>query len=108
MNEEEDTSSKIMYFLFGLGFGVAVGLLFAPKSGAEARELILTKADEGKKFLLRQSARIRDTAADVLKKGKNVVSRQKDQTSAASETGKQSNRGVPKEGGEGTAAPQGV
>ena len=85
----EDTSSKITYFFCGLGLGAAVGLLFAPKSGAETRELILTKADEGKEFLLRQGAKIRDTAGDVLKKGKNLVSRKEDQISAAFEAGKQ-------------------
>jgi len=102
----EDTSSKITYFFCGLGLGVAVGLLFAPKSGAETRELILTKADESKDFLLRQGAKIRDTAGDVLKKGKNLVSRQKDQISAAFEAGKQAYKDALKESAEG--APEGV
>ena len=40
--------NKFPYFFLGLGLGVAAGLLFAPKSGSETRELLLTKADEGK------------------------------------------------------------
>ena len=98
--------NRLSYFVLGLGVGVAAGLLFAPKSGAETRELILTKADESKDFLFRQGAKIRDTAGDVLKKGKNLVSRQKDQISAAFEAGKQAYRDALKEGGEGT--PEGV
>ena len=103
----EDTGSKITYFLCGLGVGVAVGMLFAPKSGAETRELILTKADEGKEFLVRQGVKIRDSAGDVVKKGKNLVTRQKDQISAAFEAGKQAYRDALKEG-DGSASPEGV
>ena|SRR5579859_4893860 len=102
----EDTSSKITYFFCGLGLGAALGLLFAPKSGAETRELILTKADEGKEFLVRQGVKIRDTAGDVLKKGKSLVSRQKDQISAAFEAGKQAYRDALKD--EGAEAQEGV
>jgi gas vesicle protein len=104
----EDTSSKITYFFCGLGLGAAVALLFAPKSGAETRELILTKADEGKEFLVRQGVKIRDSAGDVLKKGKNLVSKQKDQISAAFEAGKQAYQDALKEGGERAEAPEGV
>ena len=34
-------------FLLGLGVGVGLGMLFAPKSGQETRELIKNKAGEG-------------------------------------------------------------
>ena len=34
-------------FLLGLGVGVGIGMLFAPKSGQETRELIKNKAGEG-------------------------------------------------------------
>ena len=37
-------------FLLGLGVGVAIGMLFAPKSGQETRELIKNKAGEGGEF----------------------------------------------------------
>ena len=38
-------------FLLGLGVGVGIGMLFAPKSGQETRELIKNKAGEGSEFL---------------------------------------------------------
>ena len=38
-------------FLLGLGVGVGIGMLFAPKSGQETREMIKNKAGESGEFL---------------------------------------------------------
>lgn len=84
--------NKIPYFFLGLGLGVAVGLLFAPKSGAETRDLLLTKADESKEFLRRRSEQLRDSANDVFERGKSAVAKQRDQLSSAIEAGKQAYR----------------
>ena len=35
-----DEDKRISYFCLGLGIGVAVGILFAPKSGEETRQLL--------------------------------------------------------------------
>jgi gas vesicle protein len=87
---EED--SKFSYFFLGLGLGVAAGLLFAPKTGADTRDLIMSKADEGKEYLKQRATDLRDTASDAIDKGRNVVSRQRDNLSAAVEAGKQAYR----------------
>jgi gas vesicle protein len=87
-----EDDNKISYFFLGLGLGVAIGFLFAPKSGEETRELILTKADEGKEYLKRRSEELRDSAADLLDKSKTAVARQKDQLAAAVEAGKSAYR----------------
>jgi gas vesicle protein len=87
-----EDDNKFSYFFFGLGLGVAVGLLFAPKAGSETRDLLLTKADEGKEFLKRRSNELRDTAVDAMEKGKTAVTRQRDHLSAAVEAGKQAYR----------------
>ena len=49
-----EDENKFSYFFLGLGLGVAVGLLFAPNSGAETRDLIRSKADESKDYLRRR------------------------------------------------------
>ena len=98
-----DDDNKISFFLLGLGVGVAVGLLFAPKSGAETRDFLLTKADEGKDYLKRRSEELRDSASDVIEKGKGVVARQRDQLSAAVEAGKQAYRDAVSQGNQGSA-----
>ena len=38
-------------FLLGLGVGVGIGMLFAPKSGQETRDMLRAKAGEGSEFL---------------------------------------------------------
>ena len=102
-----DDDNRISYFFLGLGLGVAVGLLFAPKSGAETRDLIMTKADEGKDYLRRRSEQLRDSASDALEKGKVAVAKQRDQFSSAIEAGKQAYRDAVSRPGPGTA-PEGV
>ena len=87
-----DDDNKFSYFFLGLGLGVAVGLLFAPKTGAETRELIRSKADESKEYLKRRSLDLKDTASDAIEKGRSAAARQRDNLSAAVEAGKQAYR----------------
>lgn len=83
-------------FFLGLGIGVGLGILFAPKSGEETRDLLLNKADDGKEYLKKQSAVWKDQASDlaggIVDKGKEVLNRQKDNLSDAVEAGKQAYR----------------
>ena len=102
-----DDDNKISYFFLGLGLGVAVGLLFAPKSGAETRDLIMTKADESKEYLRRRSEQLRDSASDALDKGKAAMAKQREQFSSAIEAGKQAYRDAMSRPGTGSA-PEGV
>lgn len=83
-----ERDNKFSYFFLGLGIGVAVGILFAPKSGAETRELLKEKAEEGKEYVKRQSAELKDKTVEAFEKGKEAVARQKEQLSAALEAGK--------------------
>ena len=87
-----DDKNSLSYFFLGLGLGVAVGLLFAPKSGADTRDMLASKADEGKDYLKRRSEDLRDSASDILDKGRELVSKQKDQLDAAVQAGKQAYR----------------
>jgi gas vesicle protein len=87
-----DDSKGLAYFFIGLGVGVAVGMVFAPVSGSEARGLIRSKASEGGEYLRRRSEELRDTASDVVERGKDLVNRQRDQLSAAVDAGKQAYR----------------
>jgi gas vesicle protein len=90
-------------FLLGLGVGVGIGMLFAPKSGSETREIIKNKAGEGSDFLkqkagestdfLKQrSADLKQTANEWVDKGKDALGRQKDNISDAVEAGRQAYR----------------
>jgi gas vesicle protein len=87
-----DDDNKFSYFFLGLGLGVAAGLLFAPKSGPETRDLLRSKADEGKEYLKRRTAEVRDQASDAIERSKSTVTRQRDNLVAAVEAGKQAYR----------------
>ncbi len=95
-----DEDKKLSYFCLGLGIGVAVGILFAPKSGEETRQLLKSKADESKDYLRRQSEDLKGNAADALERSRQAILRQKEQLAAAVEAGKQAYRDtVMEEGG---------
>ena len=97
-----DEDKKLSYFCLGLGIGVAVGILFAPKSGFETRDMIRSKAGEGKDYIRRRGDDLRGRAEDMLERGKSAVQKQKEQLQAAVDAGRQAYResvrpGVPAE-----------
>jgi gas vesicle protein len=79
-------------FLLGLGVGVGIGMLFAPKSGQETRQIIKEKAEEGTEFIKQRGSELKDTAAGWVDKGKDAVGRQKETLNDAVEAGKQAYR----------------
>ena len=72
----------------GLGAGVFIGMLLAPKSGREMRQVIRNSAAEGEEYLEQRGAELQDTLKDLIK----TVSRQRDNLTAAIEAGKQAYR----------------
>ncbi len=84
--------SGLSSFLLGLGVGIGIGMLFAPKSGQETRELIKNKAGEGADYLKQRGTEVRQSAAEWVDKGKEALNRQKDHISEAMEAGRQAYR----------------
>ena len=91
------------YFLLGLGIGVAAGVLWAPRTGEETRQIIADRAGEGadylkgraqesSEFMRQRSDDLKQSAADLYEKSRTTVARQKDTLSAAVEAGKQAYR----------------
>ena len=98
-----EDNNKLSYFFLGMGIGVAIGILFAPKSGEETRRIIRERADEGRDYVKKRSDEGRDyvkrrtdeareSASQAVERGREAVSRQRDQLSAAVEAGKQAYR----------------
>ena len=87
-----DDNGKFGYFLAGLGVGVLIGVLYAPRPGEETRELLTHKADEGREFVKRRSRELRDQADDYIAKGKETVERQKEHLQSAVDAGKKAYR----------------
>jgi len=75
-------------FFLGLGVGVGIGMLLSPRSGDKTRDLIKEKTGEGKEYLTRRSAELRDGATDIIESGKEALGRKKDALAAAVAAGK--------------------
>jgi gas vesicle protein len=98
-----EEKSGFGYFLLGMGIGVAVGVLWAPRAGEETLQFLADKAGESADYLknraqessdfVRQRAGdLKQTASDLYDQGRNVVSRQRDTLNQAVEAGKQAYR----------------
>ena len=85
----DNAGSKVTYFLVGLGVGALVGILCTPQAGEETREFLSKKADETKDYAQRKARELRERAEDVVEGGKELVTRTKEQITAAVDAGRE-------------------
>jgi len=89
-------SDGLANFLLGLGVGIGLGVLFAPRSGEETRNYLKDRVDEGADYLKRQTeglrADLKAKADDLADKSRDVLNRQRDNLSEAINAGKQAYR----------------
>ena len=89
---DRDGNGGVLWFLAGLGIGAAVGLLFAPHSGEETRQILMSKAEEGRDYVKKRARDARDQAEQWAARGKEVIHAQKEQLRTAVEAGRQAYR----------------
>jgi gas vesicle protein len=87
-----EDDNKLSYFFLGLGLGVVAGVLFAPKSGEETRDFLMSKANEGAELAKRSAAEARVAATETYERGVSTVQRHKENLTAAVEAGRQAYR----------------
>jgi gas vesicle protein len=80
---------SFLWFLAGLGVGAVVGVLYAPRSGDETREVLRSKAQEGSERVRQQARRAREQAGDWVDRGRDVINQQKEQFRSAYDAGRQ-------------------
>ena len=97
-----NNSNSFLWFLAGLGVGAVAGVLYAPRSGNETREALLSKAEEGREYVTDRARTARSQANDWVDRGREVLNQQKDQFRAAYEAGRQAYQEATTE----TAAPK--
>jgi gas vesicle protein len=96
---EEKSGIHFGWFLAGLGLGALVGVLYAPKSGRETREDLITGAKEGTEYLRNRSKEAaehvshfvdstKSVAGEYVERGKEVVERGRAQWDEFVERGK--------------------
>ena len=78
-----------LWFLAGLGVGAVVGVLYAPHSGEETRDVLRSKAQEGSEKARQQARRAREQANEWVDRGRDVLNQQKEQFRSAYEAGRQ-------------------
>ena len=81
--------NSFLWFLAGLGVGAVVGVLYAPRSGDETRDVLRSKAQEGAERARHQARRAREQANDWMDRGRDVLNQQKEQFRSAYEAGRQ-------------------
>lgn len=80
---------SFIWFLAGLGLGAVAGVLYAPRSGNETREVLRARAEEGREYVKGRAREAKEQAAQWADKGRDVVNQQKEQFRAAYEAGRQ-------------------
>jgi gas vesicle protein len=70
---EETKIYGLAWFVAGLGVGALVGILYAPKSGRETREDLVTGAREGTEYLRTRSRQAVQQVGGLVDKGKEQV-----------------------------------
>jgi gas vesicle protein len=70
----EDTKAYgLAWFLAGLGVGALVGILYAPKSGRETRDGLVSGAREGTEYLRDRTRQAAEQVGTLVDKGKEHV-----------------------------------
>ena len=70
----EDTKAYgLAWFLAGLGVGALVGILYAPKSGRETRDGLVSGAREGTEYLRDRTRQAAEQGGTLVDKGKEHV-----------------------------------
>jgi gas vesicle protein len=78
-----------LWFLAGLGVGALVGVLYAPRSGDEMRDVIRSKAQEGTEKARQSARKAREQAGEWVDRGNDVLNQQKERFRSAYEAGRQ-------------------
>ena len=92
MSEDATAGERALFLMLGAMIGAAAALLLAPRSGAETRKLIATKAREQAEVVTSRTRTVAGKATEFVERGKEVLQQQRDQLSAAIEAGKQAYR----------------
>ena len=103
MHEKSGYLSEMSCLLTGLGTGLALGVLLAPRSRKENRRLIRHKTQAGKDllkstvhqgqdYIKERGTEVLDQANELVDRGKSAIKEQKDQLTGAVEAGIQAYR----------------
>ena len=70
MTDREGGAGFGIGLLVGAAIGLAIGFLFAPRPGAETRELLREKADVARGRAVEAARKVRETAGEAVKRAR--------------------------------------
>jgi gas vesicle protein len=70
---EESKIHHVAWFIAGLGVGALVGILYAPKSGRETRDDLVSGAREGTEYLRNRTRQAAEEVSALVDKSKEQV-----------------------------------
>jgi gas vesicle protein len=73
VEDEQEGSNTLAWFLAGAIIGAAVAVLCAPKSGRDTRQLIADKAQQGKDAVTGGTREMVDAGRDMFERGRKLV-----------------------------------
>jgi gas vesicle protein len=79
-------------FLAGLGAGVGMGMLLAPREGRQTRSMVRNKAAEGASYLRQRSTDVRKAATDAIRENTRRVTEGTEAVKAAVNAGTEAYR----------------
>jgi gas vesicle protein len=85
----DNRTNNIGWFLAGLGLGTVVAILYAPKSGRETRQAIVSGVDDGREYLSNLGRNVREQVGDWVTSGKKMVTDKTRQVGAAIDAGRE-------------------
>ena len=65
-------ADKLLTDLEGGSIGIAVGILYAPRSGSQTREILQGKVKEGREYIRKEANDFRDRASALVEKGSDA------------------------------------
>jgi len=81
--------SQTKCFLYGIGMGIAAGVLMAPRAGVKTRKQLVETAKEGQDYVMREGAELKDTIVDGLKRTKRAAQATAESIGVALQAGKE-------------------
>ncbi len=81
--------SETRCFFYGLGVGLAAGVLMAPRKGAETRKQLADSAREGQDYMMREGAQLKESVVDKLNRTKRAAQATAEGIGIALEVGKE-------------------
>ena len=70
-------SNSFVWFLAGLGLGALAGVLYAPRSGNETREVLRARAEEGRDYVRNRAREAAGQASQWADRGRSCGSRRR-------------------------------